>query len=201
MIIHHHTKFGLKIWLSGSGNIERTRSDTRAELQTDRQTGGRRTKWFQNTGGGGGKMLSTPATTLPDTQKKRFSTRKPRPDRVRQTDRHSDALTKSIHDFPGCPCGKQVFPSDQIGQPAWQVHGGPHSDVRQCRHQAVLTNKQQWQLRSCWWQCRHQAVLTNKQQWQFRSCWWQYYKPLQVTQTCLIHVGSGSLCCPGTLGI
>ena len=43
MIIHHHTKFGQR-WLWGSGDIERTRSDIRRELQMDRQTDGQSTK-------------------------------------------------------------------------------------------------------------------------------------------------------------
>ena len=41
VIIHHHTKFGKKNkWLSGSGDIEWTRSDTWTELQTDGWTDG-----------------------------------------------------------------------------------------------------------------------------------------------------------------
>ena len=36
MIIRHHNKFGLKKWLSGSGDTERTRSETRSELRTDK---------------------------------------------------------------------------------------------------------------------------------------------------------------------
>ena len=41
MIIHDHTKFGKKKKsLSSSGDIEWTRSDTQAELQTDRRTDG-----------------------------------------------------------------------------------------------------------------------------------------------------------------
>ena len=37
MTIHHQNKFGQK-WVSGSGDIVRTRSDTRTGLQTDSQT-------------------------------------------------------------------------------------------------------------------------------------------------------------------
>ena len=33
--MYHHTKFGKK-WLSGSGDIEQTQSDTLTELQMDR---------------------------------------------------------------------------------------------------------------------------------------------------------------------
>ena len=39
IIIHLHTKFGKK-WLSGSGDTERTRSDSRTGLQTDGRTDG-----------------------------------------------------------------------------------------------------------------------------------------------------------------
>ena len=34
MIIHHHTKFGEKNRMNGSGNTVRTRSDTRTDGQT-----------------------------------------------------------------------------------------------------------------------------------------------------------------------
>ena len=60
MIIHHHIKFGLKKkWLSGSGDAERTGSDTRTELQmdgrTDRQSDSNIPPYlYMCVGGGGG---------------------------------------------------------------------------------------------------------------------------------------------------
>ena len=66
MIIHHHTKSGCKKWLSGSGDIERTRSDTRTELQMDRQPDGRTDRQSDfnisphiYTGDGGGGIKKT----------------------------------------------------------------------------------------------------------------------------------------------
>ena len=54
IIRHHHSKSGKKKWLSSSGDIVQTQSDTRMGWQTDRQTEGWSNSNTTTPNGGGG---------------------------------------------------------------------------------------------------------------------------------------------------